>query len=150
MSANNIKLRAMEVGEGSPDPPAFRPGLLQSAARINFYLQMRLPGWRENWAENREGLKHPSLPKRYDAELCRGVRSGILFLTGVWDGHTIVLHAREGVHRISCRVAEGYGPDDATTTGPAINNDWSLGANSRPVRGGHGDSEGGRPLCGRT
>ena len=27
-------------------------------------------------------------------------------------------HARQGVLRISCRVAEGYGPDDATTTGP--------------------------------
>jgi hypothetical protein len=69
-----------------------------------------------------------------------GFVRGILFLTCVACGNTIVLRAREGVHRISCRVAEGYGPDDATTTGPAINNDWSLGANSRPVRGGHEDS----------
>lgn len=28
------------------------------------------------------------------------------------------MHARKGVLRISCRVAEGYGPYDATTTGP--------------------------------
>jgi hypothetical protein len=94
--------------------------------------------------------KAPSPTNRYDAEPCRGVRWAILFLTGVGGSNTIVLHAREGVHRISCRVAEGYGPDDATTTGPAINIDWSLGANSRPVRGGHGDSGDGRPLCGRS
>ena len=62
----------------------------------------------------------------------------------------MVLHAREGVRRISCRVAEGYGPDDATTTGPAVNQDWSLGANSRPVRGGHEDSEDRRSLIPQT
>jgi hypothetical protein len=44
----------------------------------------------------------------------------ILFLTGDGGGNTIIKHAREGVRRISCRVAEGYGPDDATTTGPAV------------------------------
>lgn len=48
---------------------------------------------------------------------------------------TIVYPRRSRVERPSCRVAEGFGPDDATTTGPGFL--LVAGANSRPVSGGH-------------
>src|SRR6266568_2332204 len=37
---------------------------------------------------------------------------------------TIIYPRRSRAERSSCRVAEGFGPDDATTTGPARFN-WS-------------------------